>query len=101
LTLTIFDKPISRITFQVTEKCNCQCSYCYQTQKSQTEMTKDIADLAINFLFDHQDEYTDTLRFTFIGGEPFLNIEIIDYICSIFLDRCMQEKHIWGLNWTI
>ena len=95
------------ITFQVTDDCCCACTYCYQINKGHRKMTKDVAKKVINMLFDMYDKNNDTfinhktqaIILDFIGGEPLMNVELIDYICTIFLDECIKRDHPWQYTW--
>lgn len=95
------------ITFQVTEDCCLNCSYCYQIHKSHKMMSKETAKQGIDLLFQMYDEnkedayinhHTKGVVIEFIGGEPFMNIEVMDYITSYFLEQCIQKDHQWLTN---
>lgn len=67
-------------------------------------MTKEIAQKCISLLFDMWDkneptaiinQHTKTLIIELIGGEPFLNIETMDFIVSTFLIECINRHHPW------
>jgi sulfatase maturation enzyme AslB (radical SAM superfamily) len=62
-------------------------------------MTKNICNEIINFLFNLDDKNIDFLNFHFIGGEPLLNISIIDYFCKEFIFQCNINNHKWINNW--
>ena len=71
---------INTCTLLTTTACNAQCHYCYQ-QGIQTQfMTKQVIDDLINFFIE--DRVSPPLKLRWFGGEPLLNIEIIDYICE-------------------
>ena len=71
---------INTCTLLTTTACNAQCHYCYQ-QGIQTQfMTKQVIDDLINFFIE--DRVSPPLKIRWFGGEPLLNIEIIDYICE-------------------
>ena len=98
------------ITFQVTDDCCLKCSYCYQTHKGHAMMTKEIAKQIIDLLFRLYDEdkedafinhHTYGLVLDFIGGEPFMNIEVIDYAISYFIEKCTIKNHIWLTNFRV
>ena len=70
-------------------------------------MTKEVAKAGIDLLFKMYDEnkedafinhHTKGLVIEFIGGEPFMNIEVMDYITSYFIDTCIQKDHLWLTN---
>ena len=71
---------INTCTLLTTTACNAQCHYCYQ-QGIQTQfMTKQVIDDLINFFIE--DRVSPPLKLRWFGGEPLLNIEIIDYMCE-------------------
>lgn len=70
-------------------------------------MTKEIAKQIIDLLFRLYDEnkedafinhHTYGLILDFIGGEPFMNIEVIDYALEYFIEKCTIKNHIWLTN---
>lgn len=92
------------ITFQVTDDCCLNCSYCYQIQKGHHMMSKQTIKEGMDLLFqmyaeNKPDSYinhdTVGLVLEFIGGEPFMNIDTINYGCEYFLNRCLEEEHPW------
>lgn len=94
---------IKTITFQVTEDCNLCCTYCYQINKSKSAMTFEIAKKFVDLLIEdsYKDDTYVSLKTTpgiiceFIGGEPFLQIDLVDQITDYFLNRLIEEKHPW------
>lgn len=83
------------VTFQVTEDCNLRCSYCYQHNKSKKKMSLETAKRIIdNILSDryHTSE-KKAIILDFIGGEPFLEIDLITAICDYFVEECVRLKH--------
>lgn len=82
---------IKTVTFIVTENCNLRCSYCYECNKTNRVMTKEIAKKGIDMLFDqnkigHYFDLSTTKGYIIeiFGGEPFLEPEIIDYILGYY-----------------
>lgn len=99
---------VRNITFQVTNDCCCNCSYCYQINKGHKYMTQEIAKQIIDLLFQMYNntnekivinQNTIGLILDFIGGEPLMNLSIIDYVCSYFLDTCLKLDHTWVNKW--
>lgn len=87
-------------TFQVTEGCSLNCTYCYQFNKKPTKMTFDIAKQFIDHLL--KDDYGYINRYNspaiiieFIGGEPLMEVELIRKIYEYFLERCYELNHPW------
>ena len=93
------NKTLSRtVTFQVTDKCNLACTYCYQINKGERRMKFEDAKKLIDMLLEGDERlagYIDTtcspaIILEFIGGEPFLNIELIEQICDYFFDKAIE-----------
>jgi len=97
------------VTFQVTDACNLACTYCYQINKGKRRMSFDIAKKFIDLLLSGEKgfkEYinTDTspaIVLEFIGGEPFLEVELIDQIVDYFRVRAIELMHPWATNYCI
>lgn len=103
------EKGAKSITFQVTEDCNLACTYCYQTNKTKNKMTFDIAKRFIDELLsndvrikDYIDSYSSAgVILEFIGGEPFLEIELIDKITDYFISETIRLNHPWATRYMI
>lgn len=69
----------------VTHNCNLNCVYCYQEHDA-GRMSIDVAQKAIDWIFNNVPEGMDGIEIGFIGGEPLLEYElikeIVDYTCS-------------------
>ena len=98
------------ITFQVTDDCCLKCSYCYQTHKGHAMMTTETAKQIVDLLFKLYDEnnedmvinkHTYGIILDFIGGEPLMNIEVIDYTINYFINKCIEKNHIWLTNFRV
>lgn len=97
----------SNVTFQVTDACNLCCTYCYQINKGTHRMSFDVAKRFIDMLLDNDEntrQYIDTrakkaIIIDFIGGEPFLEIELIDKICDYFVEQMIIKDHPWQYNY--
>ena len=91
------------ITFQVTEDCNLRCTYCYQHNKTKNKMTFETAKKFIdNLLAGNYDNYLEfkeapAVILEFIGGEPLLEINLIDQICDYFMDQTIKLNHRWAI----
>lgn len=97
------------VTFQVTDACNLCCTYCYQINKGHHVMPLEIAQKFIDLLLENNkdtQQYIDTsvcngVILDFIGGEPFLEVELIDQILEYFRKRTIETNHPWQYNWRI
>lgn len=85
------------ITFIVTKDCQLACKYCYLVGKNNTErMTWDVARKAIDYILSHENDYPEeSIIWDFIGGEPFLEIELIDQICDYIKTQLFVLGHHW------
>lgn len=98
------EMPVKTVTFQVTDTCNLCCSYCYQINKHTNRMSFETAKKFIDLMFeDYEREgsylYKDNcqaLVVEFIGGEPLLEIDLIEQICDYFMWKAISLKHIWA-----
>ena len=84
------------ITFIVTKDCQLACKYCYLVGKNSKErMTWEVAKAAIDYILDHEDEMKEeSVVWDFIGGEPFLEIELIDKICDYLKLEMFRRNQI-------
>lgn len=85
------------ITFIVTKDCQLACKYCYLVGKNTKErMSWDVAKQAIDYVLDHEaDMNEESVIWDFIGGEPFLEIDLIDKICDYLKVEMYRRKHHW------
>ncbi len=85
------------ITFIVTKDCQLACKYCYLVGKNTKErMTWEVAKAAIDYILGHEDEFREeSVIWDFIGGEPFLEIELIDKICDYLKTEMFLRNHHW------
>lgn len=85
------------ITFIVTKDCQLACKYCYLVGKNTKErMTWDVAKQAIDYILDHEsDMCEESVIWDFIGGEPFLEIDLIDKICDYLKVEMFRRNHHW------
>lgn len=85
------------ITFIVTKDCQLACKYCYLVGKNTNErMSWDVAKQAIDYILSHENDFKEeSVIFDFIGGEPFLEIELIDKICDYLKIEMFRLNHHW------
>lgn len=85
------------ITFIVTKDCQLACKYCYLVGKNSKErMSFEVAQKAIDYILSHEDEMLEeSVVFDFIGGEPFLEIELIDKVCDYIKTEMFRLNHHW------
>lgn len=85
------------ITFIVTKDCQLACKYCYLVGKNAKErMSWEIAKQTIDYILDNPNEFPEkSVIWDFIGGEPFLEIELIDRICDYIKSELFLRNHVW------
>ena len=85
------------ITFIVTKDCQLACKYCYLVGKNSKErMSFDVARQAIDYILGNEGEFREkSVVWDFIGGEPFLEIELIDQICDYIKKELFRLNHHW------
>lgn len=85
------------ITFIVTKDCQLACKYCYLVGKNSKErMPWEIAKSAIDYILQHESDFVEeSVIWDFIGGEPFLEIDLIDKICDYLKTEMFRLKHHW------
>lgn len=85
------------ITFIVTKDCQLACKYCYLVSKNASErMSWNTAKDAIDYILDHEEDFVErSVVWDFIGGEPFLEIELIERICDYLKIEMYKRNHHW------
>jgi uncharacterized protein len=98
------------ITIIVTEDCPLRCSYCYQHAKNSFHiMSKETAKKIVDLLFEEESknnlylnvDNAQAIILDFIGGEPLLEIKLIDYFMRYFKWKAIQLNHRWAINYMI
>lgn len=98
------------INIIVTHDCNLRCTYCYEHNKNkENKMSKETATKIIDLLFKEDlnnsrylnKENAHGIIFDFIGGEPFLEIELISYFMDYFRQKALELNHRWLNNYMI
>ena len=95
------------VTFQVTEFCNLDCTYCYQINKSNKKLSLEYAKKFIDLLIEEyytENSYfyqTDCVILEFIGGEPLIEVDLIYDIIEYFKKVTIKKRHPWAKNYMI
>ena len=91
------DGVAKNITFIVTKDCQLACKYCYLVGKNEKErMSWEVAKKAIDYILDNEQDFEEvSVVWDFIGGEPFLEIELIDKICDYLKVEMFRRNHHW------
>lgn len=85
------------ITFIVTKDCQLACKYCYLVGKNSKErMSWEVVKQAIDYILGHEEDFREeSVVWDFIGGEPFLEIGLIDKICDYLKTEMFRRNHHW------
>lgn len=85
------------ITFIVTKDCQLACKYCYLVGKNENErMSFNTAKAVVDYVLDNRDFFNEeSVIWEFIGGEPFIEIDLIDKICDYIKTQMFVKNHHW------
>lgn len=85
------------ITFIVTKDCQLACKYCYLVGKNDKErMSFETAKKAIDYILnDEEQSNAESVIWDFIGGEPFMEIDLIDSVCNYIKEQMFKLNHHW------
>lgn len=72
----------STFTIFTTLKCNARCFYCYELNMKKKHMTLETADKVIEYILSCTCN-GQTVKLDWFGGEPTVNMDVIDYITTI------------------
>jgi uncharacterized protein len=78
-------------------RCNLKCSYCYVDGEKEVINTKENIDKYLDILFTSP--YTkdrEGIVIDFIGGEPFIEMDLIEHTVESFFHKVKQYNHHWG-----
>lgn len=91
------------VTLVVTDDCNLRCKYCYIThKKSDNKMDFDTAKAFIDrLLTTNEMKYSEAIILEFIGGEPLIEVDLIDRIADYFKLRAFELDNDWYWNYRI
>jgi len=99
---------VKTITFIVTEACQLNCSYCYQNHKTSTVMSYDTGVQFIDLIFNEMnnnpllnDTNTRAVILEFIGGEPLLEIELIDRLVEYYKFKASITIPSLAINYMV
>lgn len=105
----MYGKRAMTVTFIVTHNCNLRCTYCYERNKSPERMSLDAAKKCVDMLFREDernsayinDEKTNGIILDFIGGEPLLEIDLIDETLDYFRAEALRRGHRWAMRYMV
>ena len=82
-----------------TKDCQLACKYCDLVGKNvQERMPWEVAKATIDYVLEreHEPDFAyESVVWDFIGGEPFLEIDLIDRICDYIKTELYRRKHHW------
>jgi uncharacterized protein len=89
------------ITLIVTEDCQLRCKYCYISGKnSSNRMSFEVAKKSIDYILENQHLFEErSVVWDFIGGEPFMEVELVTQICDYLKIRMFELNHPWFNNY--
>ena len=70
--------------------CNARCPYCYEAGVKAVTMSAETAEAIADFIL-MQSQRVKTVEIEWFGGEPLLNTQAIDIICSCIMERKPSE----------
>lgn len=84
---------VDRITLHISNDCNLRCKYCYASggsyKMTRSLMTKETAKHFFKFCIHN---FSHIEKIVFFGGEPCLNLEVMEYVCNLFFNYSFDEK---------
>lgn len=97
------------ITLQLTDDCNMRCTYCYQHDKGNHNMSFETAKTFIDLILNSDERVNSYINankalgciLDFIGGEPLLCTDVMSKICKYFIGEVFKRKHRWAINYMI
>lgn len=97
------------VTFIVTHDCTLRCTYCYEHHKSNKKMSIETGKKIVDLLFEEEvnnselinNKNSEYIILDFIGGEPLLEIDLIDNIVDYFRYKAFKLNHRWLYNYMI
>lgn len=101
----LFGDTLPTIQFIVTESCNLNCSYCYELCKTNKFMSKEVAKKGVDFILNNgldgyfdKNDHIGGFIIEFFGGEPTLNIDVMEYVADYFTQQCYLKHPEWLAN---
>ncbi len=87
--------PLSSLVFQVSNKCNMHCSYCYEPEEAKygplaQHMDWETAKRSVDFLLERS-QGSPEVHLVFFGGEPLLNFKLMKQVVAYAQKRAAQE----------
>lgn len=96
--------PSRELSFFMTANCNLTCDYCYLPGKNiNTRMSFEVAKKAVDYFVSNSPKIFNEqcLILDFIGGEPLLEIDLMEEIVDYFKILTYKHNHHWFNNYRI
>ncbi|MGL5716593.1 MAG: radical SAM protein [Paraclostridium sp.] len=88
---TKFAQRSLNLTIALTLDCNMACPYCFET-RTDSYMDTELADSIITFIKRyHELSDINELSINWFGGEPLLNVDIIEYLSEKLINYCSNN----------
>lgn len=86
------------VTFILTQDCQLQCKYCYLVSKNKFgKMPIEVARKTVDLLFLYNYKFPESsIIFNFIGGEPLLEIDLINEISAYIVHHLRDTPNHWN-----
>lgn len=90
--------PVMHLDMIMTTKCNLYCTYCFMEKKQPRSMSPDVLERAVAF----HSEYCRHLnpQVTYIGGEPLIEIGLIEHATALYRGICSKQGKTPGFSLT-
>ncbi|GAB6190230.1 radical SAM/SPASM domain Clo7bot peptide maturase [Marinitoga arctica] len=82
------------LTIALTTKCNFSCIYCYEKEIKKEDITKNVIDKIIDYIYDNMKDI-QKLKITWYGGEPLLKIQEMEYFFHKIIPLLNEKKIIY------
>jgi uncharacterized protein len=79
-----------KVTLFLNHRCNLRCTYCYTGEKVDRRMSFETAQRAVDFGLSHVTQ--GWLLVAFFGGEPMLELPLMQQVLAYAAERCEARK---------
>ncbi len=89
------------VTFILTENCNLACKYCYLCGKNDKKrMSFETARACVDYIIENRQLFPEeSVIWELSGGEPFLEIGLLDKVCDYIKKKTYMADHPWFNNY--
>ncbi len=87
-----YNTHVLELTIAPTLDCNNACVYCYETEKRAGRMSAEVQDAVVAFVHEKwADAPFAKFKVTWFGGEPLLQLPIIESLSARFIEFCEER----------